>query len=310
MEIERPSSVFDCENAHVNILHEEQGAHTHVIITNYDCEIVSEPSNKKFEVVLDKLEELDHETTDDECDEDICTPSQKSWLGIESPQFQELSTSTRHFPTPPILPTYCKTVLYCADFPVSSPLASPLTKSLSLGSAYDFCEAGCPLGGLQRVDTLLGRRVKIIGLHSDQAALEYNLSTRMIDDAVLQRFEAEISEATRTALHDADVWVIQRSLAQEPVHKIKLWIRVFLFDRSRPKRLIYDVNPQQESRDMRPQKLLSGVSNWQMSSDKHHTCGQPSPASSHLFMCGGEETCMHRYVIDFTRTPRVSSKLR
>lgn len=282
------------------------GAHNHLIITNFDCEIVSDAKNKKFEVVLDKLEELDHETSDDECgDDNMCSPLQMLWFGSES---SESGVIPHCFPTPPILPTYCKIVLYSADFSVSSPITSPFcTGSCSPRSSYDFGETGSPLGGVQRVDTLLGRRVKIIGLHSKQAALDYNLGMRMIDDAILQRFEQEVSEATRNALHEADVWIIQQCLSQIAFHTLKLWIRIFLYDRSRPKRLIYDASPRLDHRDMRPQKVLSGVSNWHLSSDKHHHQLSPAPSQSNF---DASEDCTHHYVIDFTRSPRGSTKLR
>jgi hypothetical protein len=163
----------------------------------------------------------------------------------------------------------------------------------------EFWKRNCPLDESEREKTILGRRIHVIGVDGSSSAVEYSKRMNIIDQGIVQNFEHEMSPETDRALRVADVWVMQQCLSYMPLDNLKLWLRAFLHNRSRPKRFIYDFNPFFDSRDMTPPTLLQGVDGWALTSEKFYAYRQKTEEEYAQSQVNGRGMCVHHYVVDF-----------
>jgi hypothetical protein len=225
------------------------------------------------------------------------SPFQASYSGMDPTKYIEVGRSQLYDPEPPVLPEYCRAVLDCAVLFGNSSLAAML--GWRFKQSCDFWEANRPLTDLQRESTVHGRRLKIFGLDSRPAAVEYSLKMNIVDEGIVQDFEKEMSPLTEAALEVADVWILQQCLSYMPFENLKTWMRAFLHDRTRPKRFIYDFNPFFDGRNMAPGVILDGVNGWKVTYEKYYAYRQKTDEEFADSQENGRGMCVHHYVVDF-----------
>jgi hypothetical protein len=245
-----------------------------------------------------EVEEVSNsELIPDSSSQEKISPFQASYFASDPTKYIDVGKPRFYDPEPPALPEYCKTVLDCAVLFGNSSLAAMY--GWRFPKSCEFWEAGVPLSESDRAKTLLNRKLKMIGLDSRQAALDYSLKMNIVDQGVLQNFEKEMSPETVAALQEADVWILQQCLSYMPLDNLKLWLHAFLHDRSRPKRFVYDFNPFFDSRDMTPHTLLQGVEGWALTAEKFYAYRQKTEEEYAQSQVNGHGMCVHHYVVDF-----------
>jgi hypothetical protein len=131
----------------------------------------------------------------------------------------------------------------------------------------EFWKADIPLTGQQRNETVIGKRVKTIGLDVFHQPLEYGKRMNIYDEFICQNFEDAPCEQTLKSLNEADCLLLQHCVTYIPSERLIEWVHAFINDRKVKKRLIYDVNPYfDNNRDMTPQDLFSDIKNWTVES--------------------------------------------
>jgi hypothetical protein len=161
----------------------------------------------------------------------------------------------------------------------------------------DFWKADQPLSEADRESTLQGRRMKMIGLDVMPLALAYSKKMNIIDELIVQDFGADMSDATKGALVESDVMVMQQCMSHMPLENLKQWITAFASDTSRPKRLIYDYNPFFDSRDMSPKALCGDL--FIESTEKFYCYRNKTDAEFKQSQENGRDMCVFHYVVDF-----------
>eukprot|EP00401_Gymnodinium_catenatum_P083453 CAMPEP_0117477994 /NCGR_PEP_ID=MMETSP0784-20121206/11113_1 /TAXON_ID=39447 /ORGANISM="" /LENGTH=92 /DNA_ID=CAMNT_0005272321 /DNA_START=94 /DNA_END=372 /DNA_ORIENTATION=+ len=87
-----------------------------------------------------------------------------------------------------------------------------------------------------------------------------------------------------------------------PSDNLTEWLKIFLQDRTRPKRFIYDHNPFFDSRDMSPEALLkaAGITQgtWE-STHRFYAYREKTDAEYAESQENGRDMCVNHYVVDF-----------
>ena len=229
--------------------------------------------------------------------EEKVSPFDASYYGSDPSLYIEVGLSRQYNPTCPDLPINCKTVLDCAVLFGNSSLSAMY--GWEFPRICEFWKANIPLSDEQRSNTLLNKKIKVIGLDSRQAALNYTKQLNIIDEGILQNFEEEMSSTTRSSLIEADVWILQQCLSYMPFSHLQTWLTAFLSDRTRPKRFIYDFNPYFDNRNMTPEVILEDFSGWEVSMQKFYSYRQKTEEEYATSQENGRDMCVHHYVIDF-----------
>lgn len=229
--------------------------------------------------------------------EEKVSPFQDAYFGFDPTDYMAVGKPQGYNPEPPILPNYCNTVLDCAVLFGNSSLAAMY--GWRFPRSCEFWERKCPLTDEERKATLLNKRIKMIGLDGIQAAIDYSKRMNIIDEGIVQNFEHPIADATKMALEEADVWILQQCLSYMPFDNLKVWIEAFTKDRSRPKRFIYDFNPFFDKRDMSPGNLFKDVKDWSVSTEKFYKYRNKTEAEFQESQENGRDMCVIHYVVDF-----------
>ena len=153
-----------------------------------------------------------------------------------------------------ILPSYCTTLLDCGSSFGSSTLM--VSYGWSFEEARKFWKRGEVLSDELREKTVIGRRIKTIGLDVKSNPLIYGLKMNIYDKISVQNFEEEINDDTKGALLEADCIMFQHCITYCPILRFIEWIKIYTNDRSRDKQLIYDYNPYFDDRDLSPEVIF------------------------------------------------------
>lgn len=199
-------------------------------------------------------------------------------------------------PTQPILPEYTKTILDCAALFGNTSLNAQF--GWDFKRSCEFWKEGVPLSDEQREKTLLNRRLRMIGCDVMPLALDYSKRMNILDETIVQNFTDEMSEEIKGALKEADVWIMQQCMSHMPLENLKQWVAVFLQDRSRPKRFIYDYNPYFDKRNMSPEVVLEGIQDYE-STERFYAYRDKTDFEYSQSQENGRDMCVYHYVVDF-----------
>lgn len=199
-------------------------------------------------------------------------------------------------PKRPILPEYTTTVLDCATLFGNTSLNFQF--GMDFKASCEFWKKNTPLTDEDREKTLLGKRIKIRGLDVMPLALEYTKNMNIIDEAIVQDFAADVSDATKAALMEADVWVMQQCMSHMPAERLQEWLGYFLADRSKPKRFIYDFNPYFDPNDRKPGTILASHDNW-THTEEFYAYRDKTDYEYSKSQENGRDMCVWHVVVDF-----------
>ena len=158
------------------------------------------------------------------------------------------------------LPPYCTTLLDCGSSFGSSTMMSSYGWTFEQVNKYWRTKE--PLTEEFRSKTLLNRRINTIGLDLHYGPLDFGKRMNIYDSFCQQDFSKQLTEESRAALIAADCIIFQHCITYCPLEQLIEWIDVYVADRSRPKRLIYDYNPFFDPRDLRPEVILAHIPHW------------------------------------------------
>lgn len=227
---------------------------------------------------------------------DKVSPFHDAYFAPDPTDYSRL-VGLHYSPELPDLPPYTRTVLDCACLYGNTSLACMYGWRFT--ESCEFWKKNVPLTDREREATLLQKRLKVIGVDGSASALNYSQKMNIIDEAIVQNFEHQVLEATKEALNEADVWVMQNCLSYMPLENMKVCIASFLADRSRPKRFIYDFNPYFDKRVMAPALLFDGYSGWTVVVEKFRKYRDKTEAEFLDCQENGWDMCVHHYVVDF-----------
>ncbi|KAJ1432748.1 hypothetical protein B484DRAFT_447642 [Ochromonadaceae sp. CCMP2298] len=231
-------------------------------------------------------------------DNEEISPFQNAYAAPEPTAYMKVGEQS-YSPCPPDIPAYCNTILDCAALFGNTSLACQY--GWRFARSVEFWKSNEPLSEEAREKTQQGRRLKMIGLDVMPLALAYSKKMNIVDETISQDFGAEMSEATRAALVEADVMVMQQCLSHMPIENLKIWIAVFTSDKARNKRMIYDHNPYFDSRDMSPKSLCEGLkcSGRVKSADNFYKYRNKTDEEFKQSQENGRDMCVTHYVVDF-----------
>ena len=209
--------------------------------------------------------------------------------------------STGYRPVCPELPSYCNTVLDCGALFGNTSLACMY--GWDFNRSCEFWKAGVALSEKDRQHTLLNRRLKMIGLDVMPLALDYAKKMNILDETIVQDFRERMLDETRAALQESDVWIIQQCMHYMPKDTLSCWMNVFLQDRTRPKCFMYDALPDYDTRNMKPDALLEGVTSYTHTETSHiYRQWAPDEKTVHTGDGGdgeGDDMYLYYYVVNF-----------
>mmetsp|Transcript_32627 Transcript_32627/g.55009 ORF Transcript_32627/g.55009 Transcript_32627/m.55009 type:complete len:255 (-) Transcript_32627:714-1478(-) len=214
-------------------------------------------------------------------------PDPTLYIGVQSMSYS---------PELPAIPEYCNVILDCASLYGNTSLACQF--GWKFDRSCEFWKANVPLSGAQREESILGRKIKVIGLDVMPLALEYSKRMNLIDESIVQDFCTPMCEETKDALRAADTMVMQQCISYMPLPNFQEWMSIFLADRSRPKRLVYDRNPYYDKRDMSAKTILEGVPNFEFT-EKFYTYRQKTEEEFAISQENGKDMMVYHYVVDF-----------
>lgn len=202
----------------------------------------------------------------------------------------------RYSPQVPAIPDYCNVILDCASLYGNTSLACQF--GWNFDRSCEYWKANIPLTNAQREASQLGRKMTVIGLDVMPLALEYSKKMNLIDESIVQDFCAPMNDATKHALSTADTIIMQQCISYMPLSNFQEWFAIFLSDRSRPKRFVYDRNPYYDKRDMSAGTILAGTPEFTFT-EKFYCYRQKTDEEFAISQENGRDMMVYHYVVDF-----------
>lgn len=199
-------------------------------------------------------------------------------------------------PKQAVLPEYTTAVLDCAALFGNTSLS--FQYGINFNASCDFWKKGEPLSEEERAKTVLGKRVKVFGLDVMPLALQYAKRMNIIDEVIVQDFASVISEETKAALRESNVWVMQQCMSHMPAERLQEWLSHFLSDRSQPKRFVYDFNPYFDANDRKPATILASFDSW-THTEEFYAYRDKTEQEFEKSQENGRDMCVWHIVVDF-----------
>lgn len=201
-------------------------------------------------------------------------------------------------PKAPVIPAYCNVLVDVAALFGNTSLASMY--GWSFKRTCEFWKAKKPLTDEEREKTLINKRIKVIGIDGAPLALQYAKGMNILDEIIAQDFTKPMLAETEAALAIGDVWTMQCCISYMPIENITKWIEVFMRDRSRPKRIVYDFNPYFDDRELTPDKLFGQYPNWTAEPAVHYAYRDKSEEEYEKSKETGRGMKVYHYTVDFS----------
>lgn len=209
------------------------------------------------------------------------------------------SKDLKYDPKAPIIPEYCNVLLDVAALFGNTTLAAMY--GWNFERSCEFWKDDKPLTEDQRAKTLVNKRMKTIAIDGAPLALQYGKKMNIFDEFVVQNFTKPMLPGTELALSTADMWTMQCCISYMPLENLQKWIEIFMRDRSRPKRIVYDCNPFFDDRELTPEKLFGKYPQWSAEPGVFYPYREKTDDEYAKSAENGRGMFVYHFVVDFEK---------